>query len=119
MSIKGMPRKNLNDLLENGSVGDWLITEITKDDQPYLVMFLRYPISDEEWLKWHEDTQENNRGDVVKLPLSGSGHPVWQWDGNQEAPTISPSILICVGDGFGGRKELWHGWLRNGELINA
>jgi hypothetical protein len=33
----------------------------------------------------------------------------WQWDGNEEAPTLSPSIN-CVG-GCG-----WHGWIQNGVM---
>jgi hypothetical protein len=31
--------------------------------------------------------------------------PSWEWDGNTEAPTLSPSVHH-VGH--------WHGWLRNG-----
>lgn len=31
--------------------------------------------------------------------------PSWEWDGNWEAPTLSPSVHH-VGH--------WHGWLRNG-----
>lgn len=31
--------------------------------------------------------------------------PSWEWDGNQESPTLSPSVHH-VGH--------WHGWLRNG-----
>ena len=32
----------------------------------------------------------------------------WEWDGNREAPTISPSIN-CGGCG-------WHGWIRAGKF---
>lgn len=111
-----MLRKDLEDLEENGQVGDWCFMVVTKNEQaPYTIMFLRYPISDDEWLKWHEDTQLNNRGDFVSLPLSGAGHPVWQWDGNREAPTLSPSIGVL--DGKGGFR--WHGWLRGGKLVNT
>ena len=35
---------------------------------------------------------------------------VWQWDGNEEKPTLTPSIL------FNGS---WHGWLRNGRLCSC
>lgn len=34
----------------------------------------------------------------------------WQWDGNKEKPTITPSIN-CAG--------CWHGWIRNGEFVTA
>lgn len=38
----------------------------------------------------------------------------WQWDGSVEAPTLEPSIL-CRLDGV----EVWHGWLRAGQLVPA
>ena len=34
----------------------------------------------------------------------------WSWDGNEDAPTLSPS-LHWIG--------LWHGWVRNGQLVEA
>lgn len=38
---------------------------------------------------------------------------VWDWDGNRERPTLSPSIArkMC--------PCLWHGWLRAGEWVTA
>ena len=36
----------------------------------------------------------------------------WQWDGNREAPTITPSVnceKVCG----------WHGWIRNGQFEDA
>lgn len=44
----------------------------------------------------------------TKLP-NGAG---WSWDGNEERPTLSPSVN-CVG-GCG-----WHGWVRDGHLVGA
>jgi hypothetical protein len=106
-----MLRKDLDDLDENGQVGDWCFVEGT--DRQYL--FLRYPINDDEWAKWYgfsrEEAPEFNRGDIVSLPISGDNtKPVWQWDGNREAPTLSPSINVI------GR---WHGWLQAGKLVTA
>ena len=34
----------------------------------------------------------------------------WSWDGNEDAPTLTPS-LHAVG--------IWHGWVRAGQLIEA
>ena len=34
-------------------------------------------------------------------------HPFWEWDGNVETPTLSPSIQRLDGC-------MWHGFLRNG-----
>ena len=36
-------------------------------------------------------------------------HPCWQWDGDELAPTLHPSIQCLVSG--------WHGWLRRGRLI--
>lgn len=34
----------------------------------------------------------------------------WSWDGNEDAPTLRPS-LHAVG--------IWHGWVRDGHLVEA
>lgn len=34
----------------------------------------------------------------------------WSWDGNEDKPTLSPS-LHAVG--------IWHGWVRDGMLVEA
>jgi len=47
---------------------------------------------------------------LVRLPISLTGSdipPVWKWDGNKEAPTLSPSIAVT---------GVWHGFLRNGKM---
>ena len=105
-----MNRKNLDDLEENGQVGDWCFINNYHD------IFLRYPESDERWAEWHDCTREEapelNRGDIVHLPINLGGNTTgrWGWDGNIESPTITPSINVI------GR---WHGWLRNGILETA
>jgi hypothetical protein len=40
--------------------------------------------------------------------------PTWTWDGNRDSPTLSPSIN-CNGEGGCG----WHGFIRNGQTVNA
>ena len=100
-------RKDLYDLKTNGQLGDWCFSKNSD------AIFLRYPISDEEWAKWcnfsREEAPEMDRGDIVHLPIvvgnNNPGH--WGWDGNREAPTITPSINVI------GR---WHGYLRVGRL---
>lgn len=39
-----------------------------------------------------------------------SGSPSWEWNGNREKPTLSPSIWT---------HGHWHGWVRNGEMVEA
>lgn len=38
------------------------------------------------------------------------GAPMWDWDGNREAPTFSPSI-DC--------KGCWHGYIRAGRCVDV
>lgn len=40
------------------------------------------------------------------------GRPQWDWDGNMEAPTFSPSIN-CEGNCG------WHGYIRNGRCVTT
>ena len=104
----GQLLKDLDALDSRGNLGDWCFVE--PNEYHGLIMFLRYPISDEEWFKWHDfppNEDYPNRGDVVGIPLSGDKPPVWQWDGNRECPTVSPSINVI------GR---WHGYFRNGKI---
>lgn len=44
---------------------------------------------------------------LVAFNIGKNGGPRWQWDGNRESPTLSPS-LHCIGH--------WHGFLRNGRF---
>ena len=51
----------------------------------------------------------------VAFRASREGRPSWEWDGNREKPTLSPSINILQLDEAGKRTgEHWHGWLRDG-----
>ena len=48
----------------------------------------------------------------VARVVPGDGHPSWEWDGNWEAPTLTPSIQrrgACN----------WHGYLRAGKFVEA
>jgi len=44
-------------------------------------------------------------GATGALRFRPAASPSWEWDGNTDAPTLSPSVHH-VGH--------WHGWLRNG-----
>lgn len=45
------------------------------------------------------------------LPVDRRGRPgpSWEWDGNREAPTLTPSVFNS------GMPCQWHGWLRAGK----
>lgn len=49
---------------------------------------------------------------VAMLPIKDGSH--WTWDGNREAPTLTPSILHWGGGR--GQPATWHGYLRAGKL---
>ncbi len=46
---------------------------------------------------------------VLLEPWPIQGAPTWKWDGNEEAPTLEPSIN-CNGPTSCG----WHGFIKNG-----
>lgn len=58
-------------------------------------------------------------GEEIWLPVRPMGspekgnHPRWGYDGNAEAPTLSPSVYNT------GLPCKWHGFLRNGEWTEA
>lgn len=45
------------------------------------------------------------------LPVSGDKQPQWSFDGNTEAPTLSPSILSSFGD-----RGSCHSFIKNGRF---
>lgn len=58
-------------------------------------------------------------GDVIGVNVkperqfeNGPEVPPWQWDGNRDKPTITPSIQVLSGC-------KWHGYLTNGEFTTC
>lgn len=52
------------------------------------------------------------------LPIRAQGSPrteapEWEWDGNELAPTLYPSVYNS------GLPCQWHGWLRAGQWVTA
>ena len=94
-----MLRKDLDDLDTNGQRGDWCFLN---NNELIAVRF-----------------GERVFTGMCILPISQNampGKPHWQWDGNLEAPTLSPSILVEAVPNW---NEGWHGFLREGKLIDA
>lgn len=68
-----------------------------------------------QWLDANEPD-----GIFIVLPVAGLRYftlstpqpdgSLWQWDGNRKRPTLMPSLNV---------PGLWHGWLRDGQLIEA
>jgi hypothetical protein len=86
-----MLRVNFDDLFENGQKGDWAFSS----DSARIAV--RYG-------------ETHLKGTVI-LPINVSHG--WQWDGNRESPTLSPSILV---ESVPNWNDGWHGFLRNGKL---
>ncbi len=69
---------------------------------------------------WHDDPEVAGIGFVCPcgcgkegwLPFQPAPSPSWDWDGNKEAPTLTPSVLQRTGC-------KWHGWLTAGVWKSA
>lgn len=56
-------------------------------------------------------------GEMKTVSFRSERRPVWQWDGNRERPTLTPSINILQFDDAGAQVgEHWHGFLTAGEF---
>lgn len=90
-----MIRQNLDDLDANGQKGDWCFL----NDDALIA------------LQWGERLEIC----IIKVKeTSDVTGPIWQWNGSKETPTLSPSIRVFTQD-----KTLWHGFLREGKLVEA
>ncbi len=89
--------KDLDDFDRNAVIGDWAFLN---DDELIAIMLYE------------------GMGGVVILSIKPNPDRIhWQWDGNRESPTLSPSILVW---GNGREKPAtWHGFLRAGKLEGA
>ena len=110
----GQMRKDFDDLEENGMLGDWCFNQTETDG---LHFGFRYP-----------NPNEADRGALVEV-YGARGTSIyipiiereklpnrWEWDGNKDAPTISPSIRVMGGENG---TDLWHGYFRAGKLETA
>ena len=49
--------------------------------------------------------------DAIKFRCGAPGADrVWEWDGNEDKPTLTPSIHA---------PGQWHGWMRAGRLVSC
>lgn len=98
-----MLRQGFHDLSERGVIGDWCFI----NEDAYICF-------------WHPSVRNVERGDISVIPIKPEPQrpdgPVWTWDGNREAPTITPSVRVLGGEG---NPDEWHGWLTAGKIVNA
>ena len=57
-------------------------------------------------------------GGLSRLPINGSESVSWQYSNNDGKITLNPSIAVSI-QLDGQRVELFHGWVRDGMLINC
>lgn len=58
-------------------------------------------------------------GSVAVLPVQRGGEDSgWHWDGDEQRPTLSPSILQRDDEPTPGRVG-WHGFLQAGRLVSC
>lgn len=91
-----MLKDNLDDLDENGHVGDWCFLN---NDSLIAIRF-----------------REDRFTGTTIIPIADYtmvGKPHWEWNGDRESPTIEPSILVHKSF----YADEWHGYLTNGKLI--
>ena len=91
--------RNLDDLDTNGKKGDWCF--LNKDE----LIAIRYG-------------EDAFQGTTI-IPISENvmaGEPHWQWNGNKECPTLTPSILVHAVPNW---DNGWHGFLTDGKLITV
>jgi len=56
-------------------------------------------------------SRQSDTWTLSDIPVSRSGGGKdWEWDGIVDKPTISPSLDV---------KGIWHGFIRNGKLVEA
>lgn len=91
---------DLETLDREGQPGDWCFTSSQKG-WPYIILRLTAAADGEAAIP-------------IRPPGAAPepGRVEWEWDGNREAPTLTPSILHHS-------RVPWHGWLRAGKLEPA
>ncbi len=55
-------------------------------------------------------------------PADDGRLPTWQWDGNYENPTLTPSINCLSRDPSTGEELAgcgWHGWITAGKIVGV
>jgi len=98
-----MLRKDWGDLNTNGAKGDWCFMNT---DLNGLMVIVRFGA----------DAMLEVAALYLDKELAPKKYPVWQWNGNKEVPTLTPSILV---HGAKDQPDRWHGFLTDGKLIEV
>jgi hypothetical protein len=88
--------------VHDGPAGAWCVAGVQDGDLNYRLFWVKLP---------------NGNGTVHALPIRPANpeRASWDFDGNMERPTLSPSVLTWRSEADGtGRAEDWHGFIKNG-----
>lgn len=56
---------------------------------------------------------------LLRLRPCGSARPSWEFNGDLQSPTLTPSVHRIAQLTAGGTKTIWHGWLRDGQWVSC
>ena len=99
MNTQSYPATRKQTAEECVAIGDYIFNE--ERDYIYIVL----PNKDG---KFATDSEGRAVLDPIRISRSPSSNPrVWTWNGNEDKPSLSPSIDW---------RGHWHGYLTNGEL---
>lgn len=95
---------------ENAPVGTFDITPCSLASRPSITARIEFKCPGEKHCSVFLGTAFEDRPNAA-------GVPVWGWDGNEERPTLTPSIN-CIAEKNGKPTGAcgWHGHITNGEL---
>ena len=107
-----MLRTDTSDLDKNGVKGDWCFMNSTDSDGNHV---------EDAYicLMWGDDSFSQ----MAILPIKerkGLSQAVWNWNGNKEVPTLTPSILVRTTKPHSNEQiELFHGFLTDGKIVHC
>lgn len=112
-----VPDDLYDDVFDNGQLGDWWWCSVEINDDSHDALHILVPS-----LRGEGQGRLQERGiELIEVyPMHAENNwaqpgPTNGWDGNRDAPTLSPSIFV----GGGTEKPGWHGFFEGGQLRNA
>lgn len=105
---------------DGGHPGDWIWSRVEIDGVTHRCMLIIFPLVGREPLKRSRIGQRG--GELVEIFPSHQPNPTgWArpgpvngWDGNEDEPTLHPSIFVRGNTATPG----WHGFMQRGNLVN-
>lgn len=85
--------------------------EAVYDGPPGAFFIERFGEGNRHARMWHK-LPDGNVGAIYLRPVppTMAAHPSWEWDGNEDKPTLKPSVHLP------GR---WHGWFTAGRMVSC